>query len=126
MYDLDGNGFISRQEMSDIVRSIYKMVGIVDISKSTHRVDEIFGKMDVDVDGKLSESEFVEGTKYDVAVMKLLQCDWESSFVQNLANTTTAAAPAKSAVKSVMSAPVVTSYCGDDGSKFLRFDSNDT
>ena len=72
LYDLDCNGYISRDELTEIVRSIYKMVGVVDESTSAKRVDEIFQVMDDDVDGKISQSEFVEGTRNDPEIMKLL------------------------------------------------------
>jgi len=75
MYDLDANGFISRDEMVEIVRAIYKMVGVVDESRSEGRVDNIFGLMDQDIDGRISLSEFVEGAKSDDSIMKLLTCN---------------------------------------------------
>lgn len=82
MYDLDSNGFITRDEMTVIVRSIYKMVGVVDESKSEKRVDYIFQVMDKNNDAKISESEFIEGNKTDPAMMKLLQCDMQSNFIE--------------------------------------------
>ena len=84
LYDIDGNGFVSKQEMTNIVQSIHKMVGIVDESNAKRCVDDIFGRMDVNIDGKLSISEFVEGTKEDVVTLSHLQCDWETTFMHNL------------------------------------------
>ena len=84
MYDLDGDGSVSRDEMSEMVRSIYKMVGIGSTSNYERRVDEIFDKLDADVDGQLSEEEFVQGLQQDPTVMKLLQCDWEMRLLDNL------------------------------------------
>lgn len=81
MYDLDNNGFISRDEMQKIVKAIYKMVGVVDESMSEKRVDDIFKKIDKNIDGKISMTEFIEGTKNDPAMMKLLQCDAENSIM---------------------------------------------
>lgn len=81
MYDLDGNKYIDREEMLQIMESFYKLVGIsmirfrkwfvrlgplVTFSGKKYDspkalVDEFFEIMDTNHDGKISLEEYKEG-----------------------------------------------------------------
>merc|ERR1712019_142825 len=64
MYDVDGNGWIDLREMTRIVKSIYKMMGpnqaLVDQFETPEkRAEDIFQRMDVNSDGRVTRQEFV-------------------------------------------------------------------
>eukprot|EP01113_Clastostelium_recurvatum_P005525 TRINITY_DN1246_c0_g1_i1.p1 TRINITY_DN1246_c0_g1~~TRINITY_DN1246_c0_g1_i1.p1 ORF type:complete len:215 (-),score=54.98 TRINITY_DN1246_c0_g1_i1:39-683(-) len=67
MYDLDGNGYITKPEMALIMESFYKLVGpLVTFSGKKYDspaqlVDEFFDQMDINGDGKISFDEYKIG-----------------------------------------------------------------
>ena len=77
LYDLDRDGFITREEMESIVGSIYKMLGDnvklpEDENTPEKRVERIFAAMDKNQDAQLSQEEFIEGAKGDPNIVQAL------------------------------------------------------
>merc|ERR1712113_493670 len=77
LYDIDGDGKISYDEMLAIVEAIYKMVGSMvklpeDEDTPEKRVKKIFRMMDKDENGSLDMAEFKEGSKRDETIVSAL------------------------------------------------------
>ncbi|OWF49458.1 neurocalcin homolog [Mizuhopecten yessoensis] len=72
MYDIDSNGYVSREEMIEIIQAIYKMVGNGDKSAAEERTDKIFDTMDKNADGQLSQEEFIEGARNDPTIVQMI------------------------------------------------------
>jgi len=77
LYDIDGDGFITYDEMLQIVGAIYKMTGEMvklppDEDTPEKRVDKIFRNMDRNKDARLTYEEFAEGSKQDPTIVQAL------------------------------------------------------
>ncbi|KAG8879050.1 hypothetical protein FRC20_003809 [Serendipita sp. 405] len=77
LYDINGDGYITYDEMLQIVQSIYKMTDQMvqlpeDEDTAEKRVDKIFSSMDKNKDAQLTFEEFVEGSKHDPTIVKAL------------------------------------------------------
>lgn len=74
VYDVDGNGFITRKEMQLIVHSVEKVLNqnskAYDVSDK--RTDRIFRNFDKNQDGVLSLNEFSEAAKQDPTLSLML------------------------------------------------------
>merc|ERR1711963_126383 len=78
MYDVDENGMIDLNEMTRLVKSIYKVSqnkrkGPSDTAEQ--RAADIFKKMDVNSDGVVTREEFVSACLEDVNLMQMLTPD---------------------------------------------------
>ena len=74
IYDIDGNGFITQNEMLSIVKSVQRMVGaMTDKRLSSKNIISTFEKMDKNNDGQLSLEEFMIGAKEDETFVQMLQ-----------------------------------------------------
>ncbi|XP_028171702.1 frequenin-1-like [Ostrinia furnacalis] len=76
LYDVDNDGYITREEMYNIVDAIYQMVGQTpqpeDENTPQKRVDKIFDQMDKNHDDRLTLEEFREGSKADPRIVQAL------------------------------------------------------
>nr|ADV78071.1 calcium- and calmodulin-dependent protein kinase [Nothoceros aenigmaticus] len=62
MYDADGSGFISRDELAVMLRALPEMYLPPDVTEPG-KLDEIFDQMDADNDGRVSLDEFKDAMK---------------------------------------------------------------
>ncbi|XP_063966695.1 neuronal calcium sensor 1-like isoform X1 [Lytechinus pictus] len=77
LYDLDGDGKITRREMLCIVEAIYQMVGNMvqlpeDENTPEKRVDKMFALMDKNHDSQISKEEFLDGSRKDPSIVQAL------------------------------------------------------
>jgi len=74
IYDIDGDGFITQNELFSIVKAVQKMVGAIDDASITKtKMTKIFNKMDKNHDSQLSLEEFITGAKEDETLVYMLQ-----------------------------------------------------
>lgn len=84
MYDVDGNGSISRGEMESMLKAIYRMI-TTDLSNSKDDIKAIdqlvstfFESADKNHDDAINQEEFVQGVQEMPVFLHLLQCDPET------------------------------------------------
>ncbi|XP_035982023.1 Kv channel-interacting protein 2 isoform X7 [Fundulus heteroclitus] len=78
LYDLNKDGCITKEEMLDIMKSIYDMMGkytyptMMDDAPREH-VESFFQKMDQNRDGVVTIDEFIDSCKKDENIMQSMQ-----------------------------------------------------
>ncbi|KAL3278041.1 hypothetical protein HHI36_013382 [Cryptolaemus montrouzieri] len=73
LYDINGDGCITREEMTDIVNAVYDLMGkvsepCIDDNTVKEKVDRIFQKMDKNRDGVVTLDEFLECCQSDADI----------------------------------------------------------
>ncbi|CAH0385528.1 unnamed protein product [Bemisia tabaci] len=77
LYDINGDGCITRSELGEIVVAIHELMGKkhqhdVDRKARTH-VDTVFRKLDINQDGVITLEEFIESCLKDDVIVRSLQ-----------------------------------------------------
>lgn len=75
LYDINKDGCITKEEMTNIMRSIYDMMGkctypCIQDNAPTEQVDNFFQKMDKNNDGVVTIEEFLESCQKDENIMQ--------------------------------------------------------
>uniref|UniRef100_A0AAQ5YFQ2 EF-hand domain-containing protein n=1 Tax=Amphiprion ocellaris TaxID=80972 RepID=A0AAQ5YFQ2_AMPOC len=78
LYDINRDGYINKEEMTDIVRAIYDMMGkytypALKTDAPKQHVDAFFQKMDKNRDGVVTLDEFILSCQEDENIMRSLQ-----------------------------------------------------
>jgi len=74
IYDVDGNGRITLEELCDVVQSMKHHSGKDDKKFSTPVMTAVFTSVDSDSDGYLTMDEFVEGVEGNPELVAVLNC----------------------------------------------------
>ena len=75
IYDLNGNGKITKTELKQIIKALYKLKGVSDLRKEDRpsaRVKLILEKYDRNMDQQISENEFIAACLEDPIIRSLL------------------------------------------------------
>lgn len=78
LYDLNGDGRISRSELGEVVHAIHELMGrrshqIEDDKKARDQIDRAFRKLDLNQDGIITVEEFLEACLRDDLMTRSLQ-----------------------------------------------------
>ncbi|KAK8753172.1 hypothetical protein OTU49_003000, partial [Cherax quadricarinatus] len=73
LYDLNGDGCITRQEMTDVVQAVYDLMGKhtdapVDEKTVAQKVESLFTTLDLNKDGVITLDEFTEACSQDSTI----------------------------------------------------------
>ncbi|GFQ88469.1 calsenilin [Trichonephila clavata] len=77
LYDINGDGCITREEMREIINSIYNLLGrftepCVSAEATRDHADRVFDKLDMNKDGIVTFDEFLEICLHDENITKSL------------------------------------------------------
>ncbi|CAL8072330.1 unnamed protein product [Calicophoron daubneyi] len=77
LYDLNGDGVISKNEMLKVVNAIYDLLGRsteppIEENTITDHADRVFRRLDLNQDGVISKEEFLEACKGDSTICDAL------------------------------------------------------
>ncbi|XP_053208309.1 frequenin-1-like [Panonychus citri] len=74
IYDTDGDGYITKAEMFSVVKALYERKGTTEmqLTLARERIDDIFSRMDLNRDNRLSRDEFINGFKQDPSIIRSL------------------------------------------------------
>ncbi|XP_052225494.1 Kv channel-interacting protein 4-like isoform X1 [Dreissena polymorpha] len=75
LYDVNGDGIITKDEMVNIVGAIYEMMGrftlpAIDEYSAREHAEKVFQKMDLNTDGVISFEEFMETCRMDDNIVR--------------------------------------------------------
>ncbi|XP_010003822.1 PREDICTED: Kv channel-interacting protein 1 isoform X2 [Chaetura pelagica] len=78
LYDINKDGYINKEEMMDIVKAIYDMMGkytypVLKEDAPRQHVEVFFQKMDKNKDGVVTLDEFIQSCQEDDNIMRSLQ-----------------------------------------------------
>lgn len=72
MYDADGSKTLSKQEVVDMIQAYYRLLGPNTTRSPVQIANDLFEKMDLDKDEKVTFEEFAAVAKRDPAVLEIL------------------------------------------------------